>query len=189
MLSSMSTRRYTASEFLDLSDCKLFELVDGTLRARTGGALGSWVAVQLAVQLGEFVRAESNGWLFDSLAEINCFGEARDTVRRSSVVYVQHGRFPDNQLPNGSLEFPPDLVADIVFPDDRYIEVLSKLAEYLAAGIRLIWVVNPADRSVTVYSQESDQPVVVRDGGELTGGDVLPRFRCAVSSLFPPARK
>ncbi|MCE2539222.1 MAG: Uma2 family endonuclease [Acidobacteria bacterium] len=61
---------------------------------------------------------------------------------------------------------------------------VGKIAEYFAAGTRLVWIVEPATRRVHVYRSLHGVQVLEEDG-ELTGGDVLPGFRCAVKRLFP----
>jgi Uma2 family endonuclease len=64
-------------------------------------------------------------------------------------------------------------------------EVDQEVDDYLAAGVRLVWMVNPERRTVWVY--RVDGPVrFLREPDELSGEDVLPGFRCLVSELFPP---
>ncbi len=181
--------RHTPDELLEMPDSKSFELVDGLLVERNMGGLSSWINNRIGKLLATIVDDNSLGWVLDSEAGYTCFGEHGDTVRKPDVSFVRFGRLPDEELPKGHITITPDLAVEVVSPNDRVYELQSKVAEYLAAGVPLIWVVNPADRSVTVYSQASDQPVVVREGGELTGGDVLPEFRCSVSSLFPPGKE
>ena len=125
------------------------------------------------------------GWVLDSEASYQCFGDGRDTVRRPDVSFIRHGRLAGEQLPDGHLTIAPDLAVETIAPNDRVYEAQSKFAEYLEAGVRLVWGINPADRTVTVYSQKSDLPRVVRCGEELTGGEVLPECSCPVASLFP----
>ncbi|MHC4876897.1 MAG: Uma2 family endonuclease [Planctomycetota bacterium] len=180
---------HTADELLEMPDSKSFELVNGVLVERNMGGLASWINGEILTLLKNHTRAENIGWVFDSEAGYQCFGKERETVRKPDVSFVRRGRLPNEELPNGHITITPDLAVEVVSPNDRVYELQSKVADYLAAGVCLVWVVNPADRSVTVYTQGSDQPVVVREGGELSGGDVLPEFRCPVSSLFPPVKE
>ncbi len=181
--------RHTADELLELPDSKSFELVDGLLVERNMGLESSWINAQLLILLGVHIRQESLGWLLDSEASYQCFGDDRDTVRKPDVSFIRRGRLKDERLPQGHCRIPPDLAVEVVSPNDRFYDVQAKVADYLSAGVLLVWIVNPADRSVTIYADGSDQPVVIRDGDELTGSDVLPDFRCEVKSLFPPAEK
>ena len=181
--------RHTADELLEMPDSKSFELVDGLLVERNMGLESSWINAQMLILLGVYLQGKDLGRVFDSEASYQCFGDDRETVRKPDVSFIRKGRLPNETLTRGHSQIPPDFAIEVVSPNDRVYELQSKVADYLAAGVSLVWVVNPADRSVTVYSQESDQPVVVREGSELTGGDVLPEFRCSVSSLFPPGKK
>jgi Uma2 family endonuclease len=179
----------TASDLLEMPDSKSFELVDGILVERNLGAVSSWINGRISKLLSNFVDENSLGWVLDSEAGYHCFGENGDTLRRPDVSFVRFGRFSNESLPEGHISIPPDLAVEVVSPHDRVYELQQKLVEYRNAGVRLIWIVNPVDQSVTVYSANSDQPVVIRNGGELNGSDVLPGFQCSTASLFPPATK
>jgi Uma2 family endonuclease len=68
-------------------------------------------------------------------------------------------------------------------PSDTGDEVSAKVLDYFGAGTRMIWVVSPRTRTVTVYRSLSEiQVLTVED--TLDGGDVLPGFRLAVRELF-----
>ena len=70
--------------------------------------------------------------------------------RRPDVSFVAAGRVP-TPAPGGPLPFAPDLAVEVVSPDDGIEELETKLAEYRAAGVRLVWVVIPAVRLVRVF--------------------------------------
>jgi Uma2 family endonuclease len=59
----------------------------------------------------------------------------------------------------------------------------EKIEEYLAHGTRLVWVVNPRKRSVTVYAPDK-KPTILTETDVLDGGDVVPGFRFDVAALF-----
>ena len=180
--------RYTASDLLEMPAGKSFELVDGVLVERNMDAVSSWINGRIGKLLSTFVDENSLGWVLDSETGYQCFGDDGDTLRRPDVSFIRFGRLTDERLPEGHFSIPPDLAVEVVSPHDRVYELQQKLVEYRTAGVRLIWVVNPVDKSVTVYSENTDQPVVIRCGGELTGGDVLSGFHCSTVSLFPPEK-
>ena len=72
-------------------------------------------------------------------------------------------------------------------------EIDRKRREYLAAGSRLVWVIDPRTRTAEVFADPSrpNEMVLVRTEEELDGGDVLPGFRLRLADLFadldPPA--
>src|SRR5207245_2261491 len=96
------------------------------------------------------------------------------------------GRLPGERLPGGFSTVAPDLVAEVVSPGDTFYEINQKVNEYLAAGVRLIWVVNTQAREVIIF-RPAGSPGSVKEGGELDGEDVIPGFRLALKTLFPPA--
>lgn len=77
----------------------------------------------------------------------------------------------------------PDLAVEIVSPSDRASEIQEKVSQYLAAGVRLVWVVDPRTRYAVVYSP-SEAIRMVHAEGELEGGEVLPGFRLSLTDLF-----
>ena len=88
-------------------------------------------------------------------------------------------------MDGSSLSVAPALVVEVISPEDRDGEVSAKIADYLEAGVRMLWVVYPERRQVHVY-QPGKRVEFVQDGEELTGGDVLPGFRCDLARLMPP---
>lgn len=105
-----------------------------------------------------------------------------DTVRGPDVALDDDAEaFADLHPKYG--EHPPILAVEVLSPNDRADRVIEKINDYLRNGVRLVRVINPATRSVTVY--QPDQPQVRLDETqELTGGAVLPDFRCRVVDFF-----
>ena len=105
-----------------------------------------------------------------------------DTVRAPDVAFVSHERIPD-PMPRGFAPFAPDLAVEVLSPDDRPGEVLEKVADWLKAGTRLVWVIDPERRSARAY-REDGTIELLPESGVLDGEDVLPGFTCEVSELF-----
>lgn len=78
----------------------------------------------------------------------------------------------------------PDLAVEVLSPNDRMTDVDRKVALYLADGVRLVWVVNPARQNVYVYRAGSNTVMIVQGDDALTGGDVLPKFSVKLAALF-----
>ena len=70
-------------------------------------------------------------------------------------------------------------------PKDLPHEVLAKVEEYLRAGVRLVWIIDPNTRSAEVLRADGSVSRL-REGDTLEGEDVLPGFRCLLAELFPP---
>jgi Uma2 family endonuclease len=79
----------------------------------------------------------------------------------------------------------PDLVIESVSPSDRAPALEEKVREYLGAGVRLVWVVYPAQRTVHVF-REDGSSAVITESGYLDGETVLPGFRIPAESIFQP---
>ncbi len=99
------------------------------------------------------------------------------------AAFIAKVRIPDTGVPTGYWPFAPDLAVEVLSPSDRFAAVQTKIAEYVSAGTRLVWVVELAARTVYVYRSPHDVQALGEDA-ELTGEDVLPGFRCAVRRLF-----
>jgi Uma2 family endonuclease len=105
-----------------------------------------------------------------------------DTVRGPDVAFWSRERLP--QIPAGAyIPIPPDLAVEVVSPGDHFSRIQGKIADYLACGVALLWVIDPEDRSVSVY--RPGQPLrILQESDHLDGEDVLPGFRLPVRELF-----
>ena len=79
----------------------------------------------------------------------------------------------------------PDLCIEIISQNDNYQDVEAKVDNYLSDGVKLIWVVNPRNKTVAVYSQGSDLITRLNVEATLSGGDVLPNFALPLKAIFP----
>jgi Uma2 family endonuclease len=78
----------------------------------------------------------------------------------------------------------PDLVIEVVSPNDRVTELDSKIDAYLADGVRLIIVINPQSRKAIIYSPDADQPFHLSGNAQIDLSDVIPNLKIALPSLF-----
>lgn len=78
---------------------------------------------------------------------------------------------------------PPDLAVEIPSPSNRASEIQEKVADYLDAGVRTVWVVDPPTRTVTVY-ESAGGARMLRENSVLEGGDVLPAIRLPLAAFF-----
>ena len=104
-----------------------------------------------------------------------------DRVVKPDVAFVSNQRLPDNRKKGSPV--PPELAVEIVSPTDRQHAVTEKALAYLRAGTRLVWVLEPVGKTVTVYRSETDITTLTR-ADTLTGEPVLPGFSCPVERLF-----
>jgi Uma2 family endonuclease len=106
-----------------------------------------------------------------------------DTVRGADVSFYSYARVPKGPLPSSYLDVPPDLVFEVLSPDDRWREVLDKVFEYLGAGVGVVGVLDPKRRTLRLF--EGDEPDrVLTDQDEFTLPGLLGEFRVPVRRFF-----
>jgi Uma2 family endonuclease len=181
---STKTRPMTALEFLAMpDDGMLHELIRGEV---TTMPLPGWrhgaIAAEIGRLLANHVKAQRLGRIY--AAETGFLIERDpDTVRGPDVSFVRQERLAEITDPERHVPFAPDLAVEMVSPSDRPAEVAEKVAAWLSAGTRVVWVIEPGDRTVTVHV--GDQPSrTLQPDDTLDGGDCLPGFTCAVADLF-----
>lgn len=159
------------------------ELVRGVLVVREPpGALHGYVALRLAVALAGYVDTHDLGAVFAAETGFKLFAQP-DTVRAPDVAFVAKARLP-RPLPVGYPALAPDLAIEVRSPSDQMPDVAAKVADWLAAGTRLVWLVDPATR--TAYVHRADGTVAtVAASGALLGEAVVPGFACHLAPLFP----
>ena len=105
-----------------------------------------------------------------------------DTVRAADVVYISNERL--QKTPSESyLEVAPELVVEVMSPNDRWSEVYEKIDEYFAVGVTIVLVIDPRPEFVRVY-RSPDDVVRLNKTDELTLEEILPGFRVPVASIF-----
>lgn len=173
----------TAEELLHLpEDGYDYELVRGELIKMTppGGEHGR-IALRLGSRLADYVDAHHLG---EVMAESGyCLECQPDTVRGPDISFLSAERIPDEGLPKGFIQGAPDLAVEVVSPNDTVAEIQAKVQEYLKHGTRLVWVLEPTTRTITVYRSLTDIRILTEDD-VLEGEDVVPGFAYKVKDVF-----
>ncbi len=146
------------------------------------GSVQAWPAHHLL----DFVERRELGLVVTESGYV--LSEQRQTVRGPDVAFVAAARLEGGPLEEHFRRGAPDLAVEILSPSNRRAEVAEKVSEYLAAGARAVWLVDPRKRLVTVHQPGAD-PHVYAAGDELDGGEVLPGFRLPLSTLFDVFRR
>lgn len=162
---------------------KRFELVKGEPVDLPGmGALRGYLASRLVRLCDAFARPRKLGIV--AVGNVGyILARHPDIVRIPDVSFVTRGRVPESGIPEGYWPLTPDLAVEIVSPSDRAADVGEKVRDYLNSGTRLVWVLWPEDRAVTIYAAGGGVREL-RESDELDGGEVLPGFRARVADLF-----
>ena len=175
---------YSPEDLLSLPDGEQYELVNGELEEKTMSGLSSWVGLEVGDRLRNFVVEHQLGWVFGSDAGYQCFADAPDKVRKPDVSVVAQDKLPNGPT-DGHLRVAPDLAVEVASPNDSLRDTDRKVEDYLAAGVRSVWLIDPNVRIVQVIRADGTS-LRLRDPDELTEPDILPGFRCCVRDFLPP---
>ena len=180
--------RVTPEDLLLMPDGGRFELVDGELLEKEMGWNSSWVAAETHARLRNHCREHNLGLVNGAEAGYRCFPDDPNKVRKPDASFISFDRLPPYGEREGFARIAPDAAVEVVSPHDLYADVEIKVAEYLSAGVRLVWVLNPATKSVRVHRADGSVADLGPDD-ELSGEDVIRGFSCRVGDLFemPPA--
>ncbi|CAN5667176.1 hypothetical protein BH23PLA1_BH23PLA1_38610 [soil metagenome] len=111
-------------------------------------------------------------------------GRNPDSVRGPDLCYYSQARRPRSEILEGWPSIMPDVVVEVFSPNDRPAEMLSKVGEYLAAGVLVVLIVYLARRSVAIYRPDEPIPTILGEGDYIEGLPELPGFRCASADFF-----
>jgi Uma2 family endonuclease len=137
------------------------------------------------------VKANELGKVYSETTYILADVVGSDWVKGSrvpDVMYVSAAKMeafyarPDaNDIP---LTAVPDLVIEVISPNDRYTDVMRDVLSYLADGVKLIWVLDYNEQTIVIHRQSGGQPTLLSAADTITGEDVLPNFKAQVSQFF-----
>ena len=178
-----SKRTFTPEALLAMEDAVNYELVDGELVERNMGFQSSRVGFRVGQLLANYCDDHVPGWVAGADAGFQCFPDDPGKVRKPDVSLVSLHSLPADEEPTGHCRVAPDLAVEVVLPNDRYADVEAKVDDYLSAGTKLVWIVNPQNRSVRVHRADGTTREV-SENDELEGETVVPGFRCKVSEFF-----
>ncbi len=174
----------TAEEFFRLADLgQPSELVRGEVHVMNmPGAKHGLVCGNFAFLLRVYVEEHQVGVVLTNDSGV-VTSRNPDTVRGADVAYYSYQRLPKGTLPEGYPSVAPDLVCEVRSPTDRWPDILAKVAEYLAAGVTTVVVVDPESEQVVVH--ETDRASTTLSGSHmLIMSRVLPGLSIEIARLF-----
>ena len=176
-------RLITIAEYerMPKEDAYRTDLVRGRLvRSPPPASLHGRLAARLTSRLDEHVEARGLGVVLAGAGAV--LARDPDTVRGPDVSFYSHSRIPEAGY-GTTFWGPPDLAVEIRSPSNRGPALREKLADYFEAGVRVVWVVDPQARSVTVH-EAGGRARTLHEADTLTGDDVLPGFRLPLAAFF-----
>lgn len=164
----------------------LCELVDGVLVEKPMGLLESRLANSLIHFIEAFLEQCDLGV---TAGEAGTLRLAKGLVRIPDVAFIRWGQLPRRELPSKPIpSLYPDLAVEILRKSNTRREMLRKTSEYLSAGARLVWLVDPSLQTAEVYTSVT-HCVTLNEDGILDGAGVLPGFRLRLGDWLDRPRR
>lgn len=161
---------------------RLCELIDGVLVEKGMGFTESILASFFIEVLNSFVRSQNLGLVASSDGMVRLWP---GRVRIPGVGFCSWDRLPGRERPQEPIpQIAPDLAIEVLSTSNTSKEMLLTRRDYFSAGTKLVWEVDPRQRTVTVYANAEQVDQVLDDSDVLTGGQVLPGFELPLSDLF-----
>ncbi|MFT4038323.1 MAG: Uma2 family endonuclease [Thermomicrobiales bacterium] len=177
----VATRLETIAEFEARNREGLWELIDGEPTAVNPAAgSSSFIGSRIAHYLNIYVDEHPIGYVFGADIGFVLFPD-RATVRSPDAAFVSISRL--QEIPDTFIPLPPDLAVEVLSPTDRRSDARAKAAMYLDAGVPLVWLIDPRNRTATIYQQDA-APVTIGTEDSLDGGDILPGFSLPLSKFL-----
>jgi Uma2 family endonuclease len=180
-----TTRLYTAADLYEMEDGpqgQQYYIVDGELFEDVSAPISSKTAARLNGFLFAFIHPRSLGELLGADGAY-VLRESPDTVLIPDLSFVRADRMPPKDQQIQYFRFAPDIAIEVLSPSNRRADIDRKIGIYRAAGVPLVWLVDPFKQTVTVYAVGAE-PRTLQGTDTLDGGDVLPGFALPLAQLF-----
>jgi Uma2 family endonuclease len=174
----------TAEELLRMPDDGYrYELVRGELRKMApAGYLHGRIAINITTPLDRHVRAHNLGVVCAAETGFKLASNP-DVVCAPDVAFIRRERVEEVGDVEGYWPGAPDLAVEVISPSDTYADVQEKVVDWIEAGTRMILLVMPRKRTVTIYRSLTDI-VMLTEHETLDGADVVPGWKLPVRELF-----
>ena len=182
MATSPAQELLTVEDLMRLPDDGLFyELDEGRLVCVPPSEYrSSEVAARVLIRLGTFVFDHNLGTVAGEQGGL-LLARNPDIVRAPDVSFVHRDRLAGRG--RGFFPGAPDLAVEVLSPSDRYAAVARKVSQYLAAGTRLVWLLDPETRTAAVH-RPGREVIELGEDGVLDGEDIVPGFRPALTEVW-----
>ena len=172
----------TGEELAKLPEADLCELVDGkVVRMSPTSHIHGRIEGRVYRLLSDFVESKDLGQVM--VGEVGIYIRRNpDTIRAADVLYISQARYAQSRSAS-YLDVAPELVVEVLSPDDSWQAVTRKLADYFSIGVQMVWVVDPDAHQVYAYrSATESKPFAETD--TLTAPEVLPGLTAPVAEVF-----
>jgi Uma2 family endonuclease len=173
----------TEQDVIDIQnrEDRLYELVDGVLVEKIMGFPESYLAAEIVQCVGTYASKADLGIVVGADGTVRLMPRL---VRIPDVSFISWRRLPSRRIPVEPIpDLVPNLAVEILSKGNTKSEMDRKLKDYFLAGVELVWFIDPARRTVRVYTAP-DESTLLTEEQTLDGGKVLPGFRLPLKELF-----
>ena len=104
-------------------------------------------------------------------------------MRGADVAFLSAERAARQSNPAGFLDVAPELVVEVMSPDDTSAALEAKAAEYPMTGVVIVLVLDPRTRTAHAYRAGS-APEILPVTGRFEAPDILPGVSLPIASFF-----
>ncbi|OAI44535.1 hypothetical protein AYO38_00105 [bacterium SCGC AG-212-C10] len=181
---AVAERLWTIDELeKEFPDSVGYELEDGILKERAVGVESSRLASRLTRLVAPYFLETEPGETFGPDLGLAIWPDRPRNFRKADFVFIPAAHVTPEVRAGGHVRVAPALVAEVVSPGDNAMELHTKVADYLAAGVKLVWILYPVQREVVIFRIDGSTSVV-RGDELLDGEDILPGFSVRASAIF-----
>lgn len=188
-MTAVATPLMTATEFFEFvhrpeNRNSFFELDRGeVVLMPPPGEYHGFVCLNIGAIIRDFAKKRKKGYACSNDSGV-IVENSPDTVRGPDIAF--HDIVPNPEtMSRQYTEKIPTLIVEVLSPFDQPGRLMKRVKQYLSRGVALVWVVDPENRFVAVHRPGREYQII-SEAEEITGEDVLPDFRCAVSEFFAP---
>lgn len=164
------------------------EFVGGQIVEKPVSLESSRVGARVVRLLANEAETSGAAAVFDSSLGYKVYPEEPSKFRKPDASLIRVERLAGIDPSDGFVHIPPDLAVEVLSPGDLAYDVAEKIDEYLQHGFKLVWIVQPNTRSVTIYRPDGSA-ALLHEQDEITGESALPGFRCKVAEFFASPSK
>jgi Uma2 family endonuclease len=162
------------------------ELVDGTLVLKIGSCWSGLFVAALGRKIGNHVEETDAGVC---LAGRLAYRLGPGLIRIPSFSFVSWKNLPNGAMPDEEIaSFLPSIVVEAPNETNTAAEIRRKVGEYIAAGCKLVWIIDPRTKSATVHTSTACHKEL-DESGILEGGKALPGFKLPLAELFAVGKR
>jgi Uma2 family endonuclease len=136
------------------------------------------------MRLGAFLDAAENAGFGEGFIETGVvLWRCPDRLVGTDGAFVVRARCPARETNEGYLETIPDLAIEIRSKNDSVAELKDKAADYLKAGVAVVWLIDPILHNATIYRPDQP-PTIVGEDGVLAKPTILGQYELRLAHLF-----